>query len=204
MPDGVHQSLILVILVPKHNDEKFSVLYEYKPYRKDDNFFYFDQPNIFNLARRGFIIAKVGICGTGSSQDVPIECEYTTQELDDCEHVIKQLADYSLSDGLVRMYADFSPHSCDNLYKYDIHDSYGILHLDHYFVSTDQTNALSTTPNYLMNKQWIKQRFTIRFWCDVYVGHQSDDDSFWRKYSIKYACNNLALSTYPISKLYDP
>ncbi|CAF1380887.1 unnamed protein product [Rotaria sp. Silwood1] len=58
------------------------------------------------------VVAKVGICGTGSSQDVPIECEYTAQELDDCEHVIKQLADYSLSYGLVRMYGHCAGDPC--------------------------------------------------------------------------------------------
>ncbi|CAF3694983.1 unnamed protein product [Rotaria sp. Silwood1] len=226
MPDGVRLSATLAIPVSKHNDEKFPVLFEYKPYRKDDNFFNFDQPNIFYLARRGFIVAKVDIRGTGSSEGVLIEREYTTQELDDCEHVIEQLADYYRSNGRVGMYglswsgfnslmmailrrptalkAIFAAHATDDLYKNDIHYPDGILHLDHYIVSIDQTNALPATPDYLINEEWIKQRFTRRPWSDVYLEHQLDDDSFWRKHSIKYAYDNLTIPVYLIGGLYDP
>ncbi|CAF2789389.1 unnamed protein product [Rotaria sp. Silwood2] len=174
MPDGVRLSATLSIPVPKHNDEKCPILFEYKPYRKDDNFFNFDQPNIFYLVRRGFIVAKVDVRGTGSSEGILIEREYTTQELDDCEHVIEQLADYYRSNGRVGMYglswstfnslmmailrrltalkAVFSAHASDDLYKNDIHYPDGILHLDHYIVSIDQTNALPATPDYSINE----------------------------------------------------
>jgi predicted acyl esterase len=49
-------------------------------------------------------VAKVDIRGTGSSEGVLIEREYTTQELDDCEHVTEQLADHPHSNGRVGMY----------------------------------------------------------------------------------------------------
>ena len=58
MPDGVRLSATLTIPNPKHNDEKFPVLLEYKPYRKDDSFYNFNQPNIYYLARRGFIVRE--------------------------------------------------------------------------------------------------------------------------------------------------
>ncbi|CAF3823431.1 unnamed protein product [Rotaria sp. Silwood1] len=225
MPDGVRLSASLSIPVPKHNHEKFPVLFEYKPYRKDDNFFNFDQSNIFYLTRRGFIVAKVDIHGTGSSEGVLIEREYTIEELNDCEHVIEQLAKYPHSNGRVGMYglnwsafnslmmatfrrpnalqAVFAAHASDDLYKNDIHYPDGILHLDHYIVSIDQTNALPATPDYLINQQWIKQRFTRRPWSDIYLEHQLDN-SFWRKYSIKYAYDNLTLPVYLIGGLYDP
>ncbi|CAF1393462.1 unnamed protein product [Adineta steineri] len=225
MPDGVRLSTTLTIPVAKHGNEKFPVLLEYKPYRKDDNSFNADQSNIFYLARRGFTVAKVDIRGTGSSEGVLIEREYTTQELDDCEHVIKQLADYSHSNGRVGMFGlswsafnslmmatlrrppalrtIFAAHASDDLYKNDIHYPDGIMHLDHYIVSIDHANALPATPNYVMNEQWIKERFTRRPWADIYLEHQLDD-SFWRKHSIKYAYANLTLPTYLIGGLYDP
>jgi predicted acyl esterase len=59
MPDGVRLSVSLTVLMAKHNNEKFPVLLEYKPYRKDDNSFNSDQPTIVYLARRGFIVNKV-------------------------------------------------------------------------------------------------------------------------------------------------
>jgi predicted acyl esterase len=58
MPDGVRLSATLTIPIPKYSDEKFPVLLEYKPYRKDDSFYNFNQPNIYYLARRGFIVSK--------------------------------------------------------------------------------------------------------------------------------------------------
>jgi predicted acyl esterase len=54
-----------------------------------------------------------------------------------------------------------------------------------------------------MNEQWLKERFTIRPWSDVYLEQQLDD-SFWRKHSIKYAYENLTLPAYLIGGLYDP
>jgi hypothetical protein len=59
MPDGVRLSATLTIPIAKRDDETFPVLLEYKPYRKDDNFFNSDQSNIFYLVRRGFIVSNL-------------------------------------------------------------------------------------------------------------------------------------------------
>jgi predicted acyl esterase len=58
MPDGVRLSATLALPNPHYTDEKFPVLLEYKPYRKDDSFFHSNQPNIYYLAKRGFIVSK--------------------------------------------------------------------------------------------------------------------------------------------------
>ena len=57
MPDGIRLSATLTIPIPKQTDEKFPVLLEYKPYRKDDSFYNFNQPSISYLVRRGFIVS---------------------------------------------------------------------------------------------------------------------------------------------------
>ena len=57
MPDGVHLSATLVIPISRYENEKFPVLLEYKPYRKDDSFYNFNQPQITYLARRGYIVS---------------------------------------------------------------------------------------------------------------------------------------------------
>ncbi len=57
MPDGIRLSASLAIPISKYTNEKFPVLLEYKPYRKDDSFYNFNQPNIYYLARRGYIVS---------------------------------------------------------------------------------------------------------------------------------------------------
>ncbi len=57
MPDGIRLSVTLAIPVAKHPNEKFPVVLESRPYRKDDNSFNSDQANIIYLARRGFIVS---------------------------------------------------------------------------------------------------------------------------------------------------
>jgi len=224
MPDGIRLSATLTIPIPTYSDEKFPILLEYKPYRKDDSFYNFNQPNIQYLARRGFIVAKVDIRGTGSSEGILIEYEYTSQELDDCEHVIEQLAEHSRSNGRVGMYglswsafnslmmatlrrppalgAIFVAHGSEDLYNNDVHYGDGILHQDEYILSVDHENALPASPNYIMDEKWLEQRFTRRPWIDIYLEHQLDD-SFWRKNSIKYAYDNLTIPVYLLAGLYD-
>jgi predicted acyl esterase len=58
MPDGVRLSVTLTIPEAESHNEKFPVLLEYRPYRKDDNFFNSDLASIFYLARRGFIVRR--------------------------------------------------------------------------------------------------------------------------------------------------
>lgn len=57
MPDGIRLSATLTIPIPKQTDENFPVLLEFKPYRKDDSFYNFNQPSISYLVRRGFIVS---------------------------------------------------------------------------------------------------------------------------------------------------
>jgi predicted acyl esterase len=56
MPDGIRLSATLAIPVSKCDYEKFPVLLEYKPYRKEDSFYNYHQPQIFYFARRGYIV----------------------------------------------------------------------------------------------------------------------------------------------------
>lgn len=58
MPDGIRLSASLAIPIAKYDNEKFPVLLEYKPYRKDDSFYNYHQPQIFYLARRGYIVSN--------------------------------------------------------------------------------------------------------------------------------------------------
>ncbi len=59
MSDGVRLSATLTIPSSKPMDEKFPVLLEYKPYRKDDSFYNYNLPNTYYLVRRGFIVSEL-------------------------------------------------------------------------------------------------------------------------------------------------
>lgn len=61
MSDGIRLSATLTIPNSERSDEKFPVLLEYKPYRKDDSFYNFNQPNIYYLVRRGFIVSELTV-----------------------------------------------------------------------------------------------------------------------------------------------
>lgn len=58
MPDGIRLSASLAIPIARTENEKFPVLLEYKPYRKDDSFYNFNQPQVAYLARRGYIVSE--------------------------------------------------------------------------------------------------------------------------------------------------
>lgn len=62
MPDGIRLSCTLAVPIPKQSGEKFPVLLEYRPYRKDDSFYNFIQPAIYYLVRRGFIVSYNNEC----------------------------------------------------------------------------------------------------------------------------------------------
>ncbi|CAF4324014.1 unnamed protein product [Rotaria sp. Silwood2] len=224
MPDGVRLSVTLTVPIVTRCSETFPVLLQYKPYRKDDALFYSDQSDARYLARRGFIVAQVDIRGTGSSEGVLVDREYSSQELNDCEQIIQQLANDHRSNGRVGMYgiswsgfntlmmgtlrrppalrALFAAHGTDDLYKSDIHYPDGIMHLDNYLIFIDHINGIPSSRGYNINEQWMKERFRQRPWIDLYLSQQIDG-SFWKENSIKYAYNNLTLPVYLIGGLYD-
>ena len=51
MPDGIRLSASLAIPISKFDNEKFPVLLEYKPYRKDDSFYNFNQLKIYSMKK---------------------------------------------------------------------------------------------------------------------------------------------------------
>jgi len=87
MPDAVRLAADLWVPEGGDPDQKYPVLLEYLPYRKNESrtrnyglFSYFGQ--------RGYVIARVGIRGSGNSEGKLIEYEYTDQEQEDGEVVI--------------------------------------------------------------------------------------------------------------------
>src|SRR5215470_5617912 len=92
MPDGVRLAATLYMPDGAKPKEKFPVLLEYLPYRKDDSTAARDYPIHSYFARRGYVSVRVDIRGFGASEGAPTDREYSDQEQRDGEQVIAWLA----------------------------------------------------------------------------------------------------------------
>ncbi|CAF1229653.1 unnamed protein product, partial [Didymodactylos carnosus] len=68
MADGIRLSATLGIPTAHRYNERFPILLEYLPYRKDDSFYFDHYRDFWYFSRRGYIVAKVDIRGTGASE----------------------------------------------------------------------------------------------------------------------------------------
>jgi uncharacterized protein len=102
MKDGVRLSVTFFRPVPVSPDERFPVLFDYYPYRKDEDP---SSPGLYTyFARRGFITATVDVRGTGSSEGAVPDREYSERELEDGVEIIRQLAEMPGSNGRIGMW----------------------------------------------------------------------------------------------------
>src|SRR5690349_2941177 len=94
MKDGVR--LAASLFMPENENAnlqiRLPVLLEYLPYRKDDIFAYRDYELHSYFAKRGYITARVDIRGTGNSEGVLPDHEYSEQEQLDGLEVIDWLS----------------------------------------------------------------------------------------------------------------
>ena len=88
----------------KKPGETFPVIMEMLPYRKDDFFALGDYEYGSYFAKRGYVLARVDVRGTGGSDGPVPESEYSAAEIDDAEELIAQLSRKSWSNGKVGIY----------------------------------------------------------------------------------------------------
>ena len=90
MPDGVRLSADVFLPTGGEAGEKFPVLLEYLPYRKNEK-----RDRNYSLysyfVERGFVVARVDIRGTGNSEGRTIPYEYSEIEQEDGDVVIDWL-----------------------------------------------------------------------------------------------------------------
>ena len=104
MKDGVHLAVTYYRPVAKTAGETFPVIMEKVPYRKDDFFTLGDYEYGSYFAKRGYVVARVDVRGTGGSGgSIPVS-EYSEAEISDAEELVAQLAKKSWSNGNVGMY----------------------------------------------------------------------------------------------------
>ncbi len=223
MPDGVRLSVTYWRPVPREPGERFPVLLEYLPYRKDDNFYRRDWPLHSWFARRGYISAKVDVRGTGSSEGMLPTREYSDEEIGDGMEIIAQLSRLRGSNGAVGMWgiswggfnalkvamrrppalkAILAFHSSDDLYRDDVRYIDGVLHIDPYALQIDHENGLPRPPDYPLDAAYFRDRLDREPWIFTYLRHPSDGE-FWRRGTLREDYNAIAVPTYLIGGLLD-
>ena len=223
MPDGIR--LAADIYWPLGDDRKdsFPVLLEYLPYRKDESrarnhslYSYF--------LKRGYIVARVDMRGTGNSEGKTIPYEYSDIELDDGEEVINWLSRQEWSTGDVGMFgiswggfnsiqmamrnppalkAFVSVMATEYLYQEDVHYMDGIMVAgDSWMMSNDLYNSLPGAPDFKMDEEWLRNRFNVEPSVYTYM-RQQRDGAFWDRASARGQYEKIRVPGYHIGGWYD-
>lgn len=223
MKDGVRLSATFFKPMPRYPGETFPVLFEFLPYRKDDSFYLRDYPIYTYFVQRGFIMAKVDIRGTGSSEGTVPPREYSEQELSDAVEIIDKLSKMDGSNGCVGMWgiswggfnaiqvamrqppalkAILAIDASDDLYHDDVHYIDGAFHVDAYELSIDHDNGLPQSPDYRLDEAYFRNRFDSYPWFFTYIKNQKDGN-FWRKNSLRWNYERIRVPAYLIGGLLD-
>jgi len=203
--------------------EKFPVLFEMIPYRKDDSFYGRDYSLYSYFVERGFLIVKADVRGTGGSDGVLPNREYSDEELADAQEIIRQIAKHPQSSGKVGMFgiswgafnaimtsmdppkelkAILAADGSDDLYHDDVHWIDGILHVDEYEMSIDHENAFPQSPEYRIDEEYLKNRFNREPWIFTYK-RNSKQSEFWKKKSLRGQYHRMQLPAFLIGGLLD-
>ncbi len=223
MPDGIKLSVTYFMPVSKRSEEKFPVLLEMLPYRKDDVFYQRDYPLFTYFVRRGYVVAKVDIRGTGTSEGKVPPREYSESELNDAVEIIGQLATAPWSNGNIGMWgiswggfnaiqvamrrppglkAIMASCATDDLYHDDVHFIDGIYHVDQYELRIDTRLALPRWPDYKLDTAYFEDRFEAYPWFLTYLKNQRDGE-FWRKNSLRWDYEAIQIPVYLLGGLLD-
>jgi len=222
LPDGVRLAADLFVPKGGSKGERFPVLLEYLPYRKAESrdrnhalYSYF--------VRRGYIVARVDMRGTGTSEGRLIAYEYSDQENDDGEVVIDWLSKHPFSNGNVGMFgiswggfnaihlamrnppalkAIIAVCATDDLYQDDVHFMDGIIHVDSWEMSQDLDNARPGAPDYVIDEEYFQNRFDTEPWMMTYK-RQQRYGPFWERTTLKERYESIRVPTFMIGGWYD-
>lgn len=224
MPDGIRLSVSYWIPKQKKAGEHFPVVLEVLPYRKDDSQYTFDYPLRSYFARRGIAYARVDLRGTGSSEGITPDREYSDQELADIPVIIDKLAHMPWSNGNIGMqgisWSAFNAimtamqqpphlkgilvaHGSDDLYANDIHNIDGALHLDIFTAEIETDNILPRSPDYPVDEQYFRERFEQKPWIFAYLRHQRDGDFWQNRRSLQTDYSAIKVPVYAFAGLLD-
>ena len=222
MEDGVQLAADIYFPDAQGGTDRYPVLLEYLPYRKDESrarnhsfYSYF--------LNHGYAVARVDMRGTGNSQGVTIPYEYSDIELDDGEVVIDWLSRQEWSTGKVGMFgiswggfnaiqmamrnppamkAFVSLMSTEYLYQEDVHFMDGIMHTDSWMMSNDLNNSLPGAPDFVMDEEWLSNRFNQKPSVYTYM-QQQRDGPWWDRASAKGQYEKIKVPGFHIGGWYD-
>ena len=224
MSDGVQLSVTYWMPTAKAAGEKFPVVLEALPYRKDDNFYLRDFPIYAYLAHRGIVGARVDIRGTGSSYGVVPDREYSDLELSDLQNIVAQLATQPWSNGNVGMqgisWSAFNgimtamrrppalkgllvAHGSQDIYANDIHNIDGGLHIDVFSAEIEISNLIPRSPDYPVDNEYLANRFSQPPWIFTYLHNQRDGDFWEQGRSLQTDYPSIDVPVYSIAALLD-
>ncbi len=222
MPDGTKLAADLYMPKATGTDQKFPVLLEYIPYRKDEQR-KLRYPVFSYFVQRGYIVARVDIRGTGRSEGKLVEYEYTEQEKDDGEEVIDWLSRQPFSTGAVGMFgiswggfnsihlamrqppalkAILAMMATDDIYEDDVHFIDGMMHVDAYEIGRDLKNVIPGAPEFAIDDAYFENKFDTEPWLLKYKRQQRDGE-FWDKGSLNTDYSALQTPIFMISGWYD-
>jgi putative CocE/NonD family hydrolase len=222
MRDGVRLAADLWRPKGPGDGGRFPVLLEYLPYRKTES--RGDRYSLYAyFARRGYVVARVDIRGTGNSEGMLIPYEYSEIEQRDGEDVIAWLARQSFSNAKVGMFgiswggfnsihmamrnppalkAIIAVDATDDLYQDDVHFMDGMMHVDSWEMSQDLANALPGAPEYRIDANYFAERFDTPPWMLTYK-RQQRDGPFWDRTALKTRYESIRIPTFVIGGWYD-
>ena len=222
MPDGVRLAADLWRPKGVADSGRFPVLLEYLPYRKIEGRGA-RYPLYAYFVRRGYVVARVDIRGTGQSEGTLIPHEYSEVEHADGDAVIAWLARQPFSTGQVGMFgiswggfnsiqmamrrppalkAILAVDATDDLYQDDVHFMDGMMHVDSWEMSQDLANAMPGAPDYRIDERYFAERFDQPPWMLTYK-RQQRDGPFWDRASLKTRYDAIAIPTFLIGGWYD-
>ncbi|HUD70481.1 MAG TPA: CocE/NonD family hydrolase [Dongiaceae bacterium] len=222
MTDGVKLAADLWMPQGGRTGERYPVLLEYLPYRKTEA--RGDRYGLYAyFVKRGYVVARVDIRGTGASEGRLIPYEYSDIEQVDGEQVIAWLAKQPFANGAVGMFgiswggfnalhmamrnppalkAIIAVDATDDLYQDDVHFMDGGMHVDSWEMSMDLANAMPGAPDYTIDEKLFADRFDTPPWMLTYK-RQQRDGPFWDRTALNKRYESIRIPTFVIGGWYD-
>jgi len=224
MKDGVKLAVTYYKPADASPEKKYPIVINMVPYRKDDLFYAGDYGMYTYLAQRGIAFARIDIRGTGGSDGVLVDREYSDNELRDLQSCIAQFAALPWCNGRIGMqgksWAGFNAlmmamrqppalkallvaHASEDLYANDVHNWDGVLHLDIFAEEVETENLMPKSPDYVLDAAYFKNRFDHEPWIITDLKHQRDG-KYWRDgRSLFTAYDRVKVPIYAIGGLLD-
>jgi len=223
MNDGVRLAANLFMPAGAKAGEKFPAILEYLPYRKDDWGLARDWDLYPYFVQRGYVVAAVDIRGTGASEGLPPDREYSDIEHADGLQVISWLSKQPWSNGNVGMMgiswggfnsiqmAGLHPPALkaivamcatENLFHDDVHYFDGLLHADEFELSMDLQLGLTRAPDFPTDAKSLDPRFGAAPWFLLYLRHQRNGP-FWMRASVAKDYSAYTVPTFLIGGFLD-